>query len=120
MKKLFFIFVLFLFSKDVLIAQNSLPKVTVESFEGNFFQVVEQSGKRVMYAINMNQLETESLKSTLINRLYKSKKIVVISRIDANGILLVSAPANFSAKEIETEILALKDQPAPEITPTKY
>jgi len=120
MKKVFFILLLFLFSKEALIAQNSLQKVTIASFEGKFSQVTTRSEKRIMYAINMNLLETEALKASFVNRLYASKKIAVVSRINSDGVLMVSAPASFPAREIEAEILSLKNQPAPEVAPSKY
>jgi len=113
----------FTFSTVLFSQKKEATVVTNPDFKGAFFTEMNRTEYRVIYALNMNTMQVENQRSTLVNGLYKSKIIVVTSRINEQGILYVSTDKNVTKQQFTQELESIrttsKKTPATAI-PEKY
>ena len=109
------------FSPALLSQQRAVD--TPARLEDAFCQEIKRTENRIIYTLDMNRVSVEHERSAFVNALYKSRNIVVTSRIDAQGILHISTDKLVTKAQVETElatILAASKNATPSTTPGKY
>jgi predicted RNA-binding protein with PIN domain len=90
--------------------QKNAPSKASPDFKGAFYTEVNKTDHRVIYALDMNTIQVENQRSTFVNGLYKSKVIVVTSRINEQGILVVSTDKSVTTQQFVQELELIKSR----------
>jgi predicted RNA-binding protein with PIN domain len=96
------------FSTPLFSQQKETVSIVSPDFKGAFFTEVNKTEYRVIYALDMNTIQVENQRSSFVNGLYKSKVIVVTSRINEQGILYVSTDRAISKQQFTRELELIK------------
>jgi predicted RNA-binding protein with PIN domain len=96
------------FSTPLFSQQKETVSIVSPDFKGAFFTEVNKTEYRVIYALDMNTIQVENQRSSFVNGLYKSKVIVVTSRINEQGILYVSTDKAISKQQFTQELELIK------------
>ncbi len=111
MKKLLSLLLAFLAiavtSLDVQSQTTSVKSNEITQTEKNYsLKLQNESVKRKMYLITFSDLNNASL-SRLINRMYSSSTLAVVSRLSENNELSISTPKGVSLNDLNKEIAHL-------------